>query len=163
MPIPALAATVLLSAVLAALLTAAWSDLRTRRIPNQIPALLALLYPLVFFFPAAAPQPWWGGLVAGAGLLILGAGLFALRALGGGDVKLLAAAALWAGPAHLLGMVLITGLAGGALTLPALLRHRLAAGLPVAPAAGQAETIPYGVAIAAGGLWAVLQRFGAVG
>jgi len=163
MPVSGFAATVLVAAVAAALVAGAWSDLRTRRIPNQIPALLALLYPLVFFFYTAAPTPWWGGLVAGAGLLILGAGLFAVGALGGGDVKLLAAAALWAGPAYLLEMVLITGLAGGALTLPALLRRLVAARVLGPGTVAGGETIPYGVAIAAGGLWAVLQRFGALG
>jgi len=157
------APSVLASAVCAALVAGAWCDLRTRRIPNQIPALLALLYPLVFFYQAA-PETWWTGLAAGAAVLAVGAALFALRALGGGDVKLLAAAALWAGPAHLLELVLITALAGGVLTVPALLRNLSPARLPEArTAAGQADTIPYGVAIAVGGLWAVLQRFAAAG
>ena len=68
--------------------------------------------------------------------------------LGGGDVKLLAAGALWLGAAALGPFLLATVLAGGVLAVAFLL-----AGLLRRRAAGAAAaSLPYGIAIAAGGI-----------
>jgi prepilin peptidase CpaA len=97
---------------------------------------------------------------------LAGIGLFAARALGGGDVKLLAAAALWAGPDHFTLFLLTTALAGGVLAMAALLWRRFApllalwrqiAGLDVLAAR---PVLPYGVAIAAGGVAVALRLLG---
>ena len=63
--------------------------------------------------------------------------------LGGGDVKLLAAAALWTGSAALLPFLMATALAGGLLA---------ALFLAFARREGKPVALPYGVAIAAGGI-----------
>ncbi|MBF0334817.1 MAG: pilus assembly protein CpaA, partial [Alphaproteobacteria bacterium] len=81
------------------------------------------------------------------------------RALGGGDVKLMAATALWLGLGLALPFVVAVGLFGGALTLILLtLRHthiqafiQSLAGLP--PVLERGAAVPYGVAICAGGLF----------
>jgi prepilin peptidase CpaA len=93
------------------------ADWRTRRIPNALTfgaAAVALAF-------AAATGGVAGGLwsLAGFGLgLAIFLPLFALRALGGGDVKLLAAIGAWLGPS-LVGWVAIYGaIAGGALAVP---------------------------------------------
>jgi prepilin peptidase CpaA len=97
------------------LVAAGIGDVLTYRIPNWLTAAIALL-----FFPMAAltglplENVFWqcGGALA---TLVIGFGLFALGLWGGGDAKLLAAAALWfAWPA--LGLFIVyTALAGGVL------------------------------------------------
>jgi prepilin peptidase CpaA len=72
--------------------------------------------------------------------------------MGGGDVKLIGAIALWLPWPALLLMLVIMSLAGGALTLAMMIRKKLAR------TEGPLE-IPYGVAIAFAGLWMIGQRF----
>ena len=87
------------------------------------------------------------------------AGVFALLAvaffagmMGGGDVKLAAALALWFSPASTVRFLVIMSIAGGVLTLLVVGVHRLRG------KSGRPE-IPYGVAIAFGGLAILTQRF----
>ena len=77
---------------------AALSDLRHRRIPNEIPASVALLW-LIALALGVAGSPLLG-LATGLGLLAAGILVWRLGWLGGGDVKLIAALGLWAGPGH---------------------------------------------------------------
>lgn len=97
-----------------------------------------------------------GAAVGSAALVFaLGTAAFAAGALGGGDVKLLTVVSLFAGSACLLDFLAITALAGGAMAIAVL------AGAPLARAATVEGTLrgrlharlPYGPAIAAGGLW----------
>jgi prepilin peptidase CpaA len=74
------------------------------------------------------------------------AGLFALRMMGGGDVKLLTALALWVPFYEFMQLLLIMSLAGGALTIVLAAWH-------VMRRQKDKLKIPYGVAIAFGGLW----------
>lgn len=94
--------------------------------------------------------------VCAAGVFAVGAAAFAAGALGGGDVKLLSAASLFAGPTLLVDLLLIASMAGGAMAIA------LLAGVPVGPTLVQPDAtartrlrsaLPYGPAIAAGGLW----------
>ena len=90
-------------------------------------------------------------LVAGA-LLLIGFGLFAFGHIGGGDVKLLAASALWAGPELILAFLLLTAMAGGLLSAALLVQNRY--GWVLGFASGdEGAVVPYGVALAAGGLF----------
>jgi prepilin peptidase CpaA len=92
-------------------------------------------------------------------VLFAGALLFSRGWIGGGDAKLVAAAALWAGPDRTLPLLVLTGLLGGLLTVflispaGALLTGvlRTASSSPDPAVAPQANpvAIPYGVAIAA--------------
>jgi prepilin peptidase CpaA len=72
--------------------------------------------------------------------------------MGGGDVKMVAAIALWLPAGAVLKLLVIMSLAGGVLTLAMVARQRLA------KSDGQLE-IPYGVAIAFGGFWLIGERF----
>jgi len=134
------------------LAAAAW-DLRTRTIPNSLNAAIALLA-IPFWW--ASRLPLWPDLAIqvgiAAGLLAVFAAAFAFGAMGGGDVKLIAALGLWLPPQAVLAMLVIMSLAGGALTLVMLARHRLT------KSEHQLE-IPYGVAIAIGGIWLIGERF----
>ena len=137
----------------AALLVAAVGDWRTRTIPNGLNAAIALLA-IPFWWSIGLPL--WPGVVL---QLALGAAVFALfaiafrfGAMGGGDVKMAAALALWLPFAGVVKLLVIMSIAGGVLTLAMLAAHRLAR------AAGQPE-IPYGIAIAFGGFWLIGERF----
>jgi len=83
--------------------------------------------------------------------------LFALNVMGGGDAKLLSAAAIWFGydPA-LLSFLVYVSFIGGLVTVAILLIRSqadmiLAIGLPIPNSLLLAKKIPYGVAIAIGG------------
>jgi prepilin peptidase CpaA len=99
----------------------------------------------------------------GAGAIALGVGvvLFAVGAFGGGDAKLLAAAALWVDVAHLPRMLLAVAISGFLLLAFAVVGRRV---LSAAVASGDPKhllnrhsRLPYGVAIAAGTLLTMAQ------
>jgi prepilin peptidase CpaA len=137
----------------ALLLVAAVIDVRTFTISNRLNLTVALLAPIYWLsialplWPDAAIQ-----LSAGAGVFLLLALAFYAGMMGGGDVKLAAALALWFSPLSTLKFLVVMSLAGGVLTLAYLVLHRLKR------REGRPE-IPYGVAIAIGGLAILAQRF----
>lgn len=146
----------LLAALAIALLVAAVSDLRSRVIHNW----------LTFGTAAAAPAYWWAsglslwpGVAGQVGLGLTAfailAGLFAAGAMGGGDVKLLTALALWLPWQPFLKLVVVMALLGGVLTLVCVAWHR------ISRRSGKLE-IPYGVAIAGAGLWVLASTYGPV-
>lgn len=130
------------------LIIAAVSDVRSYIIPNYLSVLVAFAYFL--FALTGKSDPVVALIVAGA-VFVFGIALFAANVMGGGDVKLLAATALWAGSTYIFPFLLVTALAGGVLSLAIILRPRLCAltGRTVTETAGD---VPYGVAIASGGL-----------
>lgn len=142
----------LLALMAGLLLFAAWGDLRARLIPNWLNGLIAAVG--IAWWLAAGLPPLGFAIQAGLALavFVLFAGLFALGMMGGGDVKMLAALALWLPLDALLRTLIIMALAGGVLTLVLLVRHKLK------KHEGQPE-IPYGVAIAFAGLWEVVERY----
>lgn len=176
----------LLASLVALLALAALIDVRERRIPNWLTGGVAALYPL-YVLASPMPIAWLGALAVAAAVFLFGLVLFARQLIGGGDVKLIAAVTLWTGLDHLALFALITSLAGGGLALGSLWyrrwhgvidAHMAALGWNFAPAgtrhAGGAAseasertaststepaplTLPYGVAIAAGGLAVVAQ------
>jgi prepilin peptidase CpaA len=144
------------------LILGAVSDLASYRIPNWISlALVAgFLGGAAAGVSAGAPLSAVGlDLAVGAGALAAAVLMFALRWIGGGDAKLFAAAALWLGWPALPTYLGATAIAGGALAL-LLLALRSATLRPLALAgpgwvvrlAEPGESVPYGVAIAIGGL-----------
>lgn len=149
-------------AVIAALVAAAISDAATYLIPHRYPAAVAIAFAV---FVIGKPLPLlWQGAAAAALMLALGVLLFERGMLGGGDVKLMSAGALWAGFDQLPLMLLVTSLTGGALALAHLspLGRLMPARPGTAPAQGTRgrlqQPIPYGVAIAIGGIAVALVR-----
>jgi prepilin peptidase CpaA len=140
-------------------IVAGLKDATSFTIPNWISAAAVLA-----FFPAAfAVGADFGqiGIHLGVGVLALAAamGMWAMRLIGGGDAKLLAACALWLGWPAVGPYLLVTALAGGALSLLILnLRASWArAFVPVGPRwverlREEGGNVPYGVAIAVGAL-----------
>jgi prepilin peptidase CpaA len=130
---------------------AAVEDIRRLVIPNAVVAGLCVLWPLHL---AAASSFTIAGSLGAAGcaaaVFLVGALLFSRGLIGGGDVKLLAAATLWAGPASTPALLVVTGVLGGLLTLVLLFSARLRAAISWARAAAVSSLpVPYGAAIAA--------------
>ena len=145
---------VLLSAA-ALLVAAAVNDGLHYRIPNKICVAMLVVFPL---FITTAPQiiDWKQNIMVFVLILISGFAMFMGNLAGAGDIKLLAVTGLWAGP-HLVAVFLVgTAVAGGFVALGmALLTHirNRSARLNQQPAVAVAKVpIPYGIAIAAGGL-----------
>lgn len=137
----------LLCGLAIALVVAAFTDIRRRQIDNWLTAGIAI----------AAPLYWWAAGVSlwpGAGIqlgiafatLIVLAGFFAMGWMGGGDVKLLTAMALWIEPGPYLQLLIVMALVGGVLTV-------IVGGWHIARHQRDRVAIPYGVAISAAGLW----------
>jgi prepilin peptidase CpaA len=145
----------------AAFLVAAFSDLTRYTIPNWLTGAIALAFPLVAIWAGLPPVLIL--IHIGVGIFALGMGMFffALGWLGGGDAKLVAGAALWAGPHAVWAFALMAALAGGVLTVALIFFRKLP--LPKALATqewiarlhDQNAGIPYGVALAAGALYAL--------
>ena len=165
----------------ALLVAAAVEDVRRLIIPNRIPLGILILYP-AYVLSATGPVDWMGAALLAGGALGVGIILFAFRYAGGGDVKLFVAASLWAGPTLFPNFLLVTSLVGAAFGIGMLAHRRffgmarasLAASLPgsrepiadassaggtAAPPASRparSRDLPYGVAIAAGGMQIVI-------
>lgn len=137
----------LLVALAIALVVAAVTDWRRRQIDNWLNFGIALAAPL--FWWASGLDLWPGvALQFGVGVAAFAvfAGLFALGWMGGGDVKLLTALALWIEPTWFLKLLVMMALVGGVLTLVMGAWH-------IARRQRDRLAIPYGVAISAAGLW----------
>ena len=143
----------LLAALAIALLVAAFTDLRSRKIGNWLTGGIALGAPL-FWWASGMPlwaDPWVETSVVaqlGVALTVFAvlAGLFALGAMGGGDVKLLTALALWIAPLPFVRLLMMMALLGGVLTLVFGAWH-------VMRRQREKLAIPYGVAISLAALW----------
>jgi prepilin peptidase CpaA len=142
----------------ALMMVAAFEDLRRLTIPNPLPLGLCLLWPLYIL-----TMPSWALALGSIGCAIIvfafGVLFFSRGFLGGGDVKLLTAATLWAGPGGTTSLLVLTGVLGGALALfllvpPGAHLAMLARGKlgPVSadlPGNRLNTPVPYGIAIAA--------------
>lgn len=151
----------------ALLLAAAWSDLTRFIIPNSIVIGLLVLYPGHAIASDLALADIAMGLAIAGIVFAAGFAMFAAGWLGGGDVKLLAATLIWAGPHWAVPALFIMAGVGGAL---AMIYSLPVSGLlpspPVAlfrdglrPARARA-CMPYGLAIAAAGLFVATRLVG---
>ena len=143
----------LLAALAIALLVAGFTDLRSRQIGNWLNGAIALGAPLFWW---ATGLSLWPGVAMQVGVALAAfavlAGLFALGAMGGGDVKLLTALALWIEPTWFLRLLVVMALVGGVLTLVFAAWH-------VSRRRKDRLAIPYGLAIASAGLWVLSAHY----
>jgi len=158
-------------------------DIESRRLPNWLTASIAALYGL-YVIVSPVPVDWLTAFLVGGIVFVLGFACFAFNLMGGGDVKLMAGLALWAGVDHIAAFLLITALAGGVLSIITLISQRLGTfplGMLTTPlhnlaakvfpmpagsegkfpassssAAEHQDSLPYGVAIAAGGFTVII-------
>lgn len=142
----------LVAALAIALLIAAFTDLRRREIDNGLNAAIACGAPLFWL----ASQQTWVDIVFHLAIALvmftLLAGLFALRAMGGGDVKLLSALALWIEPVWFVQLLMVMSVLGGLLTL-------VITGWHFARRRKGRIAVPYGIAISFAGLWALASQY----
>ncbi|HWA41725.1 MAG TPA: prepilin peptidase [Hypericibacter adhaerens] len=157
------------------LLFAAAQDLLWLKLPNRLSLAILLLYP-GHVLVSPVPVEWQSALILAAFVLAGGIFCFFMGWAGGGDAKLFTVVSLWAGPGLFPLFLLLTGVAGGVIAAVLLARRHLAprfaprwaiahgigahAAVPSGgattadPAARRLErmSLPYGVAIAFGGL-----------
>ncbi|NLS25827.1 hypothetical protein S2M10_08020 [Sphingomonas sp. S2M10] len=138
----------LLGALALLLVSAGIEDIRFRTIANTKNAAIALAAPLWWW---TTGMPIWPDIAVQIGcasiVFAVFVAVFAFGMMGGGDVKLIGALALWLPLVPLLRMLVLMSLLGGALTLGMLVHARLRRPRPDA-----AIEVPYGVAIALGAL-----------
>jgi len=139
----------LVGALAIALLVAAFTDIRRRQIDNWLNAAVAAGAPLFWW---ATSLSLWPGVAIQIAIAVVTffvlAGPFALKAMGGGDVKLLTALALWLPAVLFLKLLVIMALAGGVLTIVLSMWH-------ITRRRKDRLKIPYGIAIAGAGLWII--------
>ena len=155
--------------LLSLLALAAWFDIKSRRIPNWLVlAGLVLSLGIQLLFGGGSFSAWASGLLVGFGTFLP---LYLLRAMGAGDVKLMAMVGAFLGPASALGAVLVTLVTGGILAIAValwsgalrrtlenvrflltdtMLKSMTGHGVQIAAPPASAGSVPYAVAIAAG-------------
>jgi prepilin peptidase CpaA len=161
----------LVGAVLVALMGAV-IDVRSSRIPNRLTytALASALLLRTAFLGLPGLKSGAVGMLVAGGLFLL---LFVLGAMGGGDMKLMAAVGAWVGGAQVMRLILAAALAGGVLAIGRiifrnmvgqtlrnimqLIYYRVTSGLQPHPElnvqSSGSQRVPYGVAIAVGALF----------
>ena len=146
-----------------ALLVVCWAaaikDLRTYTIPHIYPGIVLALLPIALFFVELS-WPFLGfQALSGIIAFVVGFLLFAIGVMGGGDVKLFAALALWVPLRHLIVLVMAMTLLGLVYTIGVLIYRSV---WPRSEEASKADSffkrlgenlrsrLPYGPAIAMG-------------
>lgn len=136
-------------------ITAIITDITTYIIPNLLVVVILLCYPIIVLMAPVTPD-WKMGLLFGGITFAAGFVLFAIKAMGGGDVKLLAVIALYTAKVSFLEFITITAILGGVLSLFLLAARPIA--IYAYAKAGRSSSdipriltsgapIPYGVAI----------------
>lgn len=137
---------------------AALSDIRDFTIPNFVSITIVILYPLMIMVTPDNVD-WAGSLITAASVLGIGFILFTLKLFGAGDIKMIAALSLWAGPALLTEFLFVTVMTGGILVILIVSREGIRQAFEgtgfargIMFAIRSKTQIPYGVAVAFGGL-----------
>jgi len=159
---------------------AAISDIRYYILSNRLNMAIAVLYPVYLLCLSFeyAPLPWqeiaWAFGIALI-IFLFCFGLFAIGAMGGGDVKMIPLVAIWAGPALVMDFLLITTLVGGVFSAVLIVKKRLKKASQSSKSSKSSENInllmsekgmnkvPYGVGIALGGLYVSWMLYAALG
>jgi prepilin peptidase CpaA len=147
------------------------TDVRSARIPNRLTysALVGALGLRAVVLGLPGLKSGAAGMLVAGGLFLL---LFVLGAMGGGDMKLMAAVGAWVGSTQVMTLILAAALAGGTLAIGRiifrnmlgetlrntirLISHCLTSGLQPHPELNVqspgSQRVPFGVAIAVGAL-----------
>lgn len=165
MSFQAIATITFVAVMLAAMI---W-DVTTRRIPNAL-VVVGILCALALR-SAVGPAALWSGMTGAVLAFAVALPLFALRAMGGGDVKLFAAVGAFVGPSMFFWAFVASAIAGGVLGIAYALRRGVVVPVMLSskdllvnaatlgrsgerPKLGQKQaiTVPYGAAIAIGSI-----------
>jgi prepilin peptidase CpaA len=148
-----------------AVIFAAAMDLFSMTIPNRISLVMIAGFFCLAPFAGLGPYEIGMHILAGALMLAITVGLFAMHYIGGGDAKLASAVALWLGFGDLLEYAVCASLLGGVLSIAFLLFRQVP--LPYAWARAPwierlhapQSGIPYGIALSIAGLIVYHQSF----
>lgn len=141
-----------------AMIYSALTDIFTMTIANRVSALLIISFLAIAPFIGLSWADFASHLLAFGVVLAVTFALFAMGTMGGGDAKMLASTALWMGfSINLMNYLLIAAIVGGVLTLALLLLRNssvsvLVGEVPLLRRMIDEKDIPYGVALAVGGL-----------
>jgi prepilin peptidase CpaA len=142
----------LLAGLAIALVVSVYTDIRYRLIYNVVTASIALVAPLFWFADGSFTLVGIGfHLLTAFITFIFFAIAFRFGAMGGGDVKLFAALALWFTWLEVIRLILYASILGALVTIVFVVIHKLK------QQDGKAR-IPYGVAISLSGLWIAGER-----
>ena len=142
----------LLGGLAIALIISIYTDVRYRLIFNKITLPIALAAPAYWYAIGDFTLPSVGvHLLTAAVVFIFFMIAFRFGAMGGGDVKLFAALALWWPWVDVVRMVLYASILGALVTIVFVMIHKLK------QQDGRVK-VPYGVAIALAGLWIAGER-----
>ena len=144
-----------------ALVLAVVSDVARYEIPNTLPIVITLAFLAAAIGNGVDFRTIAIHLVCGPAVLIAFGVLFWKGWMGGGDVKLIAASAVWTGLNFLPQYLVILALFGGVLAILVILFRRVGGDAERIKArwlrrlATRREGVPYGVAISATGLFVI--------
>ncbi|HET6526111.1 A24 family peptidase [Sphingopyxis sp.] len=147
------------------LLAAAATDIRQRSIPNIIPLLIVIIFVVGWMAGFPFSGLWWAHGFHFSAALLVGMLLFYFGWFGGGDAKLYAACALWFSFSDAILLLFVTTISGAIIVVARMLilfaRSSVASS---GPANGlrqksSSRSIPYGVAIAAGGIVSIFSVY----
>lgn len=155
----AYASQVSIACFLALVLVAAAADIVMYKIPNIVVLMIIVLFP-IYVIVAPGEQEWLWSLGIFALTIAIGIPLAHFRVFGGGDMKLLAAILLWAGPALAAPALVLAAVSGGLLSAIMLTKIRFvianactSMGREALGKMFLAATMPYGVGLAFGGIF----------
>ncbi|RXZ36349.1 peptidase A24 [Oxalobacteraceae bacterium CAVE-383] len=140
----------------------AFSDLRSRRLPNRAVLAVAGLFCISAVLVPISAAAFLGHVGLAAAVFAVAALLFRFGWIAGGDAKLAAAIFLWAGPplaAPVFVIISVCGLILGLAVIAADLLYRRVGALRWLACLSRARGVPYGIALALGGsaaVWAPL-------
>jgi prepilin peptidase CpaA len=141
---------------------AAWTDFKGFRIPNIVPVIILASFIIAFAVTSLTHQSdiifmsLRSHLIAFGIVFAVTLLMFAIKAVGAGDSKMMAAVALWLGTAGLIPFLFYMALTGGVLGIASLLLRKYkplkapAKGTWLEQAQEGANKVPYGIAIAVG-------------
>lgn len=162
---------IFLSLTVTLITASAFSDFFRLKIPNIIPLSITIAFFIAYYGANAAElnhfQSLSDHIKTGAIVFVISVVLFFLNVMGGGDAKLIPAIALWVGSTGLMHFLFATALAGLPLAIIAILLKKTESGKITAKKissykffayswikalANQQNVVPYGMAIAVGGI-----------
>lgn len=152
-------ASLLITLFLAGLIFGALHDVASMTIPNWLSIAFAVLFPVGSLILGVPLVTIGWHILAGFIALLICFGLFSVGVFGGGDAKLIPAVMVWVGPAGAMAFVYGLALTGGLLAILILMSRKFvpAQAIPgfLQRSVVEGPGIPYAVAIAFGGIWAI--------
>lgn len=160
-----LASQVSIACFVSLVLVAAASDVTAYRIPNIVVLMMIVLYP-IYVVVSPGEEQWLFSLGLFAVTIAIGVPLSLYGVFGAGDMKLLAAILLWAGPTLAAPALVVATVAGGLISLLMLSKMKFVIASALASIGREslgkmllAKNMPYGLGLAFGGIfvgWALI-------